>query len=243
MSEHEAEGEEEEQAPEPQEWESFIIHPDHVEAFWVSPRPKEAMIEHYQKTFNPENKLDEEKLDYNELNIVAEFQVYNLIFAKKDLLLENEKATYLMEIFWRLLGIADNGDREEGHPKAADDLNIALDSKFNAFKTNVIKRARDGIFSKEEVKKIVDYARRGYFRHFRLFDYTLNNKQLFDVKKVTIFQETPTFVPCLDEAMGLNDMKEDEVMQEEAPEGEGPAEGEGEAEGDQEKPAGEGEES
>ncbi len=73
MSEHEAEGEEEEQAPEPQEWESFIIHPDHVEAFWVSPRPKEAMIEHYQKTFNPENKLDEEKLDYNELNIVAEF--------------------------------------------------------------------------------------------------------------------------------------------------------------------------
>ena len=73
MSEHEAEGEEEEQAPEPQEWESFIIHPEHIEAFWLSPRPKEAMIEHYQKTFNPENKLDEEKLDYNELNIVAEF--------------------------------------------------------------------------------------------------------------------------------------------------------------------------
>ena len=43
--------------------------------------------------------------------------------------------------------------------------------------------------------------------------------------------------------MGLNDMKEDEVLQEEAPEGEGVAEHEGEGEGDLEKPAGEGEES
>lgn len=72
------------------------------------------MINHFSRTFNPEKKIDEEKLDYNELKIISEYQVYNLIFCKKELLLDDEKTAYLLEIFYKLLGLTNKGEKIEG---------------------------------------------------------------------------------------------------------------------------------
>jgi len=59
------------------------------------------------------------------------------------------------------------------------------------------------MISTVQLKKIVEYSKNGYFKHFRLFDYVLNNKQLCEVKKVSIYQETPMFSPPLNEAMEI----------------------------------------
>ena len=59
------------------------------------------------------------------------------------------------------------------------------------------------MFSTVMLKKIVEYAKNGYFKHFRLYDFVLNNKQLCEVKKVFIYQETPIFSPPLSEAMEI----------------------------------------
>jgi hypothetical protein len=99
MSEHEQEGEEQEEEREPEPWESFIIQPSLVEELWRSARPKEALIDHYSKHFNPEGNVDEDQMDYNELNIIAEFQIYNLVFAK-ELLLDDTQISYLLEVFF-----------------------------------------------------------------------------------------------------------------------------------------------
>jgi len=41
-------------------------------------------------------------------------------------------------------------------------------------------------FTTEEVKRIADYAKDSYFKHLRLYDYVLNNKQLCEVKRLNI---------------------------------------------------------
>lgn len=43
------------------------------------------------------------KVEYNEINIFAEFQLYNLIFAKNELLFDNFKTAVLLDLFWKLL--------------------------------------------------------------------------------------------------------------------------------------------
>jgi len=52
-----------------------------------------------------------------------------MIFCKNELLLDDEKTSYLLEIFQSLLGIARNGDKIEC-VKASDDLNTALENKY-----------------------------------------------------------------------------------------------------------------
>ena len=38
----------------------------------------------------------------------------------------------------------------------------------------------------EEVKRIIDYTKDSYFKHLRMYDYVLNNKQLSEVKRIIL---------------------------------------------------------
>ena len=49
------------------------------------------------------------KVEYNEINIFAEFQLYNLIFAKNELLFDNTKAAVFLNLFWTLLEFSTDG--------------------------------------------------------------------------------------------------------------------------------------
>ena len=65
-------------------------------------------------------------MDYNELNILADYQIYNLLFAKNELLMDDEKASYFMDVFWKLLGIKDDWTKEEDQISASTDFEGAL---------------------------------------------------------------------------------------------------------------------
>jgi hypothetical protein len=53
------------------------------------------------------------KVEYNEINIFAEFQLYNLIFAKNELLFDNIKTSVLLNLFWKLLEFNPDGPQTE----------------------------------------------------------------------------------------------------------------------------------
>lgn len=67
---------------------------------WKHPQPKSFFFDFITKYFK-KNKLD--NFENVELNIIAEFHLFNLIFAKEDLNLNDLEATVLLNIFWELL--------------------------------------------------------------------------------------------------------------------------------------------
>ena len=57
---------------------------------------------------------------------------------------------------------------------------------------------RDGIRS-----GIADYAKGSYFKHLRLYDYVLNNKQMSEVKRIQLKRNEPKVALSLDAALLL----------------------------------------
>ena len=61
------------------------------------------MFEYLQWYFRPRTVYEPERVDYNALNILAEYQVYNLEFAKNQLALNDKQSAALLDMFWKLL--------------------------------------------------------------------------------------------------------------------------------------------
>lgn len=79
--------------------------------------------------------------------------------------------------------------------------------KFNLFKTLCLEMINEPEpqlkFTAEEVKRIADYTKDSYFKHFRLYDYVLNNKQLCEVKRLNIQMNNPIIASNLNDALLL----------------------------------------
>lgn len=204
---------------EPFEHEHFLINPEMVKELWESSRPKSRLIEIYQKMFKPKNPLDDEPMEYNELNIISEFQIKNLVFAKNELLLDDIQTSYLLALFWDLLAINNDGTRKECYliSSSSDDQNsLSKDASHNsadykhAFDTMLIHRFRQGVFKNTDKKysqilKIADHANKIFFKHFLLYDFVLNNKKVGNsqIKQVHIPKDRPKIAPSLNEALSL----------------------------------------
>ena len=52
---------------------NFIIKSETVTAIWAKSRPKQALLDHLTWYFRPKSSLDPERVDYNALNILADF--------------------------------------------------------------------------------------------------------------------------------------------------------------------------
>ena len=86
-----------------EETNDFIITPDKVKEVWANSRPKNALLDHLQNYFKPRSSFEPERIDYNALLIIAEFQIYNLEFAKNQLFLNDRQTACLLDFFWQLL--------------------------------------------------------------------------------------------------------------------------------------------
>jgi hypothetical protein len=53
----------------------------------------------------------------------------------------------------------------------------------------------------EELKRVADYAKSSFFKHLRLYDFVLNNKQLNEVKRLTLNVNAPIIAQSLNEAL------------------------------------------
>lgn len=64
---------------------------------------KEELIQIFQEHFKPKSSLEQEKVEYNEINIFSEYQLYNLAFVKNQLLFDDHKAALFLQLCWKLL--------------------------------------------------------------------------------------------------------------------------------------------
>jgi hypothetical protein len=67
----------------------------------------------FKEYFRPKSSIEQMKVEYNEINIFAEFQLHNMIFAKNELLFDNNKTAVLLNLFWRLLEFDPDGSKEQ----------------------------------------------------------------------------------------------------------------------------------
>jgi hypothetical protein len=105
-----------------------------VKRVWAATKNlKDEIFSIYQEFFKPKSSLEPERVEYNELNIFSEFQVYNLSFAKSELMMDDHKACIVMNLFWRLLEF--NADPAPSQP-AIEDNRINTSSTYNRTKSN-----------------------------------------------------------------------------------------------------------
>lgn len=53
------------------------------------------------------------------------------------------------------------------------------------------------------MKRIADYMKDSYFKHLRLYDFVLNNKQLCEVKRLVVNVNEPIIAASLSDALLL----------------------------------------
>ena len=81
----------------------YILLPSDITKIWRSTRLKDELVKHLQNLFKPKSQFEQEKVEYNHINILAEFILFNLIFAKNELMFDEFKAAMLVDMFWKLL--------------------------------------------------------------------------------------------------------------------------------------------
>ena len=147
-----------------------------------------------------------EKFEDKELTIISEFHIYNLIFAKEKLKLNDEKCTILLNIFWQLLIFNCNHYLNDEDDNLERILEKTPENDFKNFKKILANHCVDNppnqyqYFSSEEAESIIDYVRKGYVDYFNLYNYALNNKQKNEEIHVTIYVDHPLPVLPLSEA-------------------------------------------
>ena len=198
-----------------------LISLEQVDQIWNSQDPLGDLFNLYTTFFNPSHDYEYDIVDDNKIRFLAEFQIYNLIFCKNDLKLEDVQTVEVLHILWNLLAINQDGTIQDHSVCAEGNIEEALSSKFEQIKSELIDRAKQGILSKDQLKQTVTHMKQGYFKHFRLVDYCLRNRQLPTLKNLTLFHDEPQILPNLGEA---TEMVEESIMH--RAEGEEGAEGE-----------------
>lgn len=100
-------------------FDTMILKPQHIDKVWDSSHMKEDLIAILQDHFKPKSSIEQEKVEYNEINIFSEYQLHNLIYAKNELLLTSPKCALLLHQFWRLLEF--NPDAPKGTQDQAEE--------------------------------------------------------------------------------------------------------------------------
>ena len=62
-----------------------MLKPANIKQIWSGFKVHKAMFDFMQFYFRPRNSYEPERVDYNALNILAEYQTYNLEFLKNEL--------------------------------------------------------------------------------------------------------------------------------------------------------------
>lgn len=200
-----------------------LVPGDMVGQIWNSQDPLTDLFEVYTSFFNPSHDPEYDVVDDNEIMFLAEFQIYNMIFCKNDLKLDDNQTSEVLNVMWHLLAINQDGSIQDHSLPAEGNFQEALNNKFEELRVALISLAKQGVLNKDQLKHIMTYMKSGYFKHFRLIDFVLRNRQLPTMKHITLFHDEPLIQKHLDTSKEIVD----EPMYP-AREGEGELEAEGE---------------
>ena len=100
---------------------NYLIKPSNIRTIWSTFKVKKSMFDYLQWYFRPKNSYDTERVDYNALNILAEYQTYNLEFIKNELDLSDDQCANILENLWSLLEF-DPDEKSVEKEHGADDV-------------------------------------------------------------------------------------------------------------------------
>ena len=80
----------------PECFNNYMIKPSNVKEIWSIFKVKKAMQDFMQWYFRPKSSYEPERVDYNALNILAEYQTYNLEFLRNELALTDLQAANVL---------------------------------------------------------------------------------------------------------------------------------------------------
>ena len=200
-----------------------ILATEDITPLWESEDPLTELFNIYSSFFNPSHDPEYEVVDDNKIKLIAEFQIYNMIFCKNDLKLGDSQTAEVLHLLWNMLSFNQDGTMYDGSIPTEGNFQNALSNKFEELKYELIERAKQDVLTKDQIKLVMNYMRNGYFKHFRLIDFVLRNRQLRTYKNVTLFHDDVVHEGALDKA---KEIVEEALI----PRHEGEGEGEGEEE-------------
>ena len=185
-----------------------------------SPDKKKSLVEFFTAYYEKQGLKDQ--LENNELTILADYHFYNFEFAKDQLLLPDDKAALLMNIFATFVSFQHlQKERDPNAPRIdvtnEEKCKEVLAQKYDYLKETLILFAVENppsslkVFTAEQIDKILGYATSNYFKHFKLYSYALSIKQSVAEKKMLLYIDEARPVPSLKDAL-LKD-KEGKEMQ------------------------------
>jgi hypothetical protein len=66
-------------------FEGYMIKPSTIISIWKNSKVKVAMFNFLANYFKPRTSYEPERIEYNALNILADYQCYNLEFSKNEM--------------------------------------------------------------------------------------------------------------------------------------------------------------
>ena len=127
---------------------SLILTEYCISEAWKNPKPKDFFIDFISRYFKKENL--NENFESIEINIIAEFHLFNLIFAKEELALDDYRTTVLLNLFWRLL-IVNNTNYSKSSPLLKTSGEVATKGK----KSSVLFKGKSLQTDYEHFKEIL----------------------------------------------------------------------------------------
>lgn len=96
----------------------FVLNPSDIKRIWRANRMKEAIVKFLQDLYKPASQFEEEKVEYNKINILAEYQLYNMTHFKNELMMDDYKVAVCLDIMWRLLEFYPESSSSNSQSKA-----------------------------------------------------------------------------------------------------------------------------
>lgn len=154
--------------------------------------------------------------------LIADYLLYNLIFAKEELNLDDKKTAVLINILWLLLKnknpaydppnfeenlLSVKNNEKEKEEKAKEFADKTIEEDMEILKENLINHSVENrptqiqYFNFTQVKRIIEYVHRTYVDKFKLYKYVFANKKQNEEIRMTVDISEPSSVPPLKDAL------------------------------------------
>lgn len=204
---------------------SLILTPYCISQLWEHENPKSFLMEFITRYFEREGKgvssslLPSSKIspsfrqssfqsgtiNHQDLIVIVEFHIFNMIFGREKLHLDEESMVVFLNLMWTLM-MNDNVKYEGGGRKSKD-------KDWIFFKDLLVRHSIESppnnlkYFEPDQVNHILEYVKQSYFNHYDLFQYVDRNMQKTQEHSLTVYIDFPLEVRPLSQAQFLGTEK------------------------------------
>ena len=144
-----------------------------VEEAWKSQMPKKFIHEYMTRYLRTKAIID--RFEDIELTVISEFLIFNLIFIKEELFVNNYKATVLMNILLQLLTFRNHKFNNLGDKNKQSDHEHLERLLLDHSKHQTGEKIK--LFDIQTVRKVVQFAENRFCKYVSYFDmYNLYEK-------------------------------------------------------------------